>query len=176
MTREKAAAPVFLSTKTILPVNDIYETTEWYGRVLGLQTIYIHGEGRRGEAEDFANYAIMVRDHVEVHFILDEDNGKKWTRAGVGHLGLTVSDIDAVYASVKTLGTPIARELQQENWPARGFSLVDPSGNDLHIEQPTSSFAVQFAVSDFGFEVQDSSDFKISNFPNTLRGGQDFGA
>ena len=30
----------------------------------------------------------------------------------------------------------MTRELLVENWPARGFNLKDPSGNDVHIEQP----------------------------------------
>jgi catechol 2,3-dioxygenase-like lactoylglutathione lyase family enzyme len=125
----------FLKATVILPVSDMDDTTAWYERTLGFQTQYIHGSGRRGEAENFANYAIMGRDAVEVHFILDE-GGAAWTRAGTGHLGLTVRDVDAVYADVQASGVPISRTLQKENWPARGFNLNDPSGNEVHIEQP----------------------------------------
>jgi uncharacterized glyoxalase superfamily protein PhnB len=58
-----------------------------------------------------------------------------WTRSSTGYLWLTANDIDAVYAIVQARGVPIARELQQENWPALGFNLTDPSGNEVHIEQ-----------------------------------------
>jgi uncharacterized glyoxalase superfamily protein PhnB len=133
---DRMADSQFLKTTIILPVSDIYETIAWYETALGFQSRYIHGSGRRDEAEDFANYAIMNRDSVEVHFILDE-GGAVWTRAGTGHLGLTVRDVDAVYAEVQSSGVAIARNLQQENWPARGFDLKDPSGNAVHIEQPT---------------------------------------
>ena len=126
----------FLKTTIILPVSDIYETIAWYEKALEFQSRYIHGSGRRGEAEDFANYAIMNCDSVEVHFILDE-GGAVWTRAGNGHLSLTVRDVDAVYAEVRARGIAIVRSLQRENWPARGFDLKDPSGNAVHIEQPT---------------------------------------
>src|SRR5690606_30012202 len=115
----------FLKTTSILPVSDIYETLAWYEGTLGFRAVYIHGEGRRGEAEDFANYAVLRRDAVEVHFILDED-GPIWTRAGTGHLHLTVRDVDAAYADVRSRGVSIARELKLENWPARGFDLLDP--------------------------------------------------
>ena len=50
----------------------------------GFRTHYIHGSGRRGEAENFANYAVMVCDAIEVHFIMDE-GGPIWTRR---HLGI----------------------------------------------------------------------------------------
>ena len=125
----------FLKTTTILPVKDIYETLTWYQDILGFENVYVHGEGRRGEVEDFANYAISRRDSVDVHFIMDE-GGPVWTRAGTGQLHLTVRDVDAVYAEVQSRGGAIARELQRENWPARGFDLADPSGNHIHVEQP----------------------------------------
>lgn len=127
--------PRFLKTTLILPVSDIYDALAWYERILALQTRYIHGAGRRGENPDFANYAIMARDAVEVHFILDE-GGPVWTRSGTGYLFVTVDDVDAVYSAVKSTGASITRDLQKENWPARGFNLRDPSGNEIHIEQP----------------------------------------
>jgi uncharacterized glyoxalase superfamily protein PhnB len=130
------STPRFLSTTIVLPVSDIYDTIAWYERALGLQTHYIHGSGRRGEAEDFANYATMRRDSVEVHFILDE-GGPIWTRSGTGYLCLTVRDVDLEYSEVKSRGIVVLSELQKQNWGARAFSLKDPSGNEVLIQQPT---------------------------------------
>lgn len=127
--------PQFLKTQVVIPVSDIYETTAWYERVLGFETRYIHGSGKRGETKDFANYAIIGRDLVEVHLIMDE-GGPVWTRSGTGYLYLRVRNVEAVYADVKSQDVAISRELQRENWPARGFNLKDPSGNEVHIEQP----------------------------------------
>lgn len=66
---------------------------------------------------------------------MDWGSGPAWTRSGAGYVYL-VSDVDAVYAAVKSQGVAITRELRHENWPARGFNINDPSGNDGHIEQP----------------------------------------
>ncbi len=126
---------LFVRTKTIIPVSDIYDTLEWYEKALGLKSVFIHGEGRRGEAEDFANFAITERDDLKIEFILDE-GGPVWTRSGTGALHLVVADVDGLYESAKSKGIPLARELKEENWPARGFDLKDPSGNLVHIEQP----------------------------------------
>jgi uncharacterized glyoxalase superfamily protein PhnB len=128
--------PQFLEATSILPVSDIYETIAWYERALGLQTQYIHGSGRRGEAEEFANYAVMSRDSVEVHFILDE-GGPIWSRSGTGYLCLTIRDVDLEYSEMKSRGIPVLRELQKQNWGSRAFSLKDPSGNEVLIQQPT---------------------------------------
>jgi uncharacterized glyoxalase superfamily protein PhnB len=120
----------FLKSTVILPVSDIEEAARWFERALDFRTQYIHGSGKRGETNDFANYAVMSRDAIEVHLILDE-GGALWTRAGTGYLYLTVRDVEAVYAGVKSRSIPISRELQLENWPARGFNLKDPSGNEV---------------------------------------------
>jgi catechol 2,3-dioxygenase-like lactoylglutathione lyase family enzyme len=77
--------PQFLKAQVVIPVSDIYDTTSWYERVLGFETRYIHGSGRPDDTEDFANYAIMGRDTIEVHFIMDE-GGPVWTRSGTGYL------------------------------------------------------------------------------------------
>jgi catechol 2,3-dioxygenase-like lactoylglutathione lyase family enzyme len=127
--------PQFLHATVVIPVNDIDDTIAWYERVLGFRTAYIHGKGRRAESEDFANYAILIRDTAEVHFILDE-RGPVWTRSGTGYLYLKVRDVKAVCDDVKSCGAAITRELQVENWPARGFNLNDPSGNEIHIDEP----------------------------------------
>jgi uncharacterized glyoxalase superfamily protein PhnB len=127
--------PQFLRTTTILPVVDTDAACAWYDHALGLTAAYVHGAGRRGEAADFANYAVLRRDGVEVHLILDE-GGPAWTRAGTGHLSLTVRDVDAVHAELVARAVPVTRPLQRQSWPARGFNLTDASGNDVHVEQP----------------------------------------
>lgn len=123
----------FLSTRLILPVRDVYESTEWYSRVLGMTLVYIHGAQVRGEGEP-ANFASMTRDAVELHFILDE-GGPIWTRAGSGNLNLIVQDVDEVYGAVRALGAEVTHDVQEQNWGARGFRLCDPSGNEILIEQ-----------------------------------------
>jgi len=123
-----------LLATVILPVSDIYDVVAWYERALGFETRSIHGSGRRGETEEFANYAIMTRESIEVHFILDE-GGPVWTRAGTGYLSLTVRDVDREYSEVTSRGVPILRELEKQNWGARGFFLQDPSGNEVLIQQ-----------------------------------------
>ncbi len=128
----------FLKTTVILPVSDLYKCISWYQSVLGFQTSYIHGNGRPGEDPNFANYAILFRDGVEVHLILDESkdrSGRGWDSPGNGRLGLTVSNVDALYDTVRTTGVAIENELKQLNWPARGFDLRDIDNNLIHIEQ-----------------------------------------
>lgn len=127
----------FLSTKPVLPVRDIAEACGWYRRVMGFETVYLH-DGDEGEP---ANYAVLKRDGVEVHLILDEPppHRQPWTRAGVGYLYLHVSDVEAALQTAITAGTEIARSLKTESWGARAFNIIDPSGNTVHIEQVVKS-------------------------------------
>jgi uncharacterized glyoxalase superfamily protein PhnB len=127
-------APQVLGAIVVLPVDNIARATEWYGRVLGFETVYLHEGTKVGEV---TNYAIMVRDGVAVHLILDEPppHDRPWTKAGTGYLYLQVRNVDEVFAEVAAGGGKVRRGVQTESWGARSFNLTDPSGNDIHIEQ-----------------------------------------
>lgn len=124
----------FLETITVLPVHDIAAAADWYGRVLGMRTVYLHEGEHPGEA---TNYATVERDGVPVHLILDEPppHDTSWTKAGTGYLYLKVRDVDALFGEVIAAGAVVDRGLQEENWGPRGFNLRDASGNAVHVEQ-----------------------------------------
>jgi uncharacterized glyoxalase superfamily protein PhnB len=98
----------FSRTITVLPVHDIVHSSEWYGKVLGLETVYLHTGVHEGEA---TNYAVMVRDGVYVHLILDEPppHDAAWTKAGTGYLYLRVRDVDQMFREIVAKGIEIAR-------------------------------------------------------------------
>lgn len=124
----------FINTIIVLTVDDIAKCCGWYGETLGLKTVYLH----EGENEnEVTNYAVLKRDGVEIHLILDElpQHGETWTKAGTGYLYLKVKDIEGIFQQVKSSGATITRDLQKENWGAMGFNLTDPSGNSVHLEQ-----------------------------------------
>ena len=132
------AEKLFLEAITVLPVDDIYKASAWYEKALGLKTVYLHEGKDDGEV---TNYAVMVRDGIHVHLILDEPppHNAPWTKSGTGYLYIKVEDVDAIYLEVKAAGIDITRDLETENWGARGFNLTDPSGNAVHIEQDLRS-------------------------------------
>lgn len=119
---------------TVLPVRNIEEATKWYERILGFRTISLHEGDEEGEA---TNYAILKRDEVAFHLILDEspDHEPSWTKAGSGYLYLLISNVEKECEEVRSRGATVSRELRVENWGAKGFNLRDPSGNEIHIEQ-----------------------------------------
>jgi len=124
----------FLNTITVLPVDSVEESVEWYEKALGLRTVYLHEGDREDEP---TNYAVLAREAVSVHLILDEPPPyeQSWTKAGTGYLYLIVRNVDEVFVEVQSRGVNVTRGLQTENWGARGFNLTDPSGNAIHVEQ-----------------------------------------
>lgn len=126
----------FLRTISVLPVADIQEAIDWYQRAMGFEAVYLHEGEHPGEA---TSYAILRREGLEVHLILDEDelDFASWSKAGSGYLYLKVRGVDAVFSEVRGRGAQIARGLRTENWGARGFNLRDPSGNAIHVEEET---------------------------------------
>lgn len=126
----------FLRTISVLPVADIQEAVDWYRQALGFEAAYLHEGEHPGKA---TNYAILRREGLEVHLILDEGEADcaSWSKDGSGYLYLKVRGVDAVFSEVKGRGAQIARGLQTENWGAGGFNPRDPSGNAIHVEEET---------------------------------------
>jgi len=124
----------FDCTITVLPVRGIDPACEWYQRVLGLNTRYRH-EGRHAHEE--TNYAVLERDGVQVHLILDEPSPymKKWTKAGTGYLYLRVKDVVAFHQQLQTKGIESVGGLKTASWGAKGFEISDIDGNHIRIEQ-----------------------------------------
>jgi len=124
----------FARTITVLPVHDIEIACEWYAEALGMATAYLH-EG--DHPDEVTNYAILVRDGVAVHLILDEPApyGDTWTLAGTGYLYLKVRGVRSVFDSVRSKGIETTQDLEVAPWGASGFELRDPSGNLIRVEE-----------------------------------------
>jgi len=124
----------FCRTITVMPVVDIAAACAWYREALGLETHYLHEGESPGE---ITNYAVLARDGVQVHLILDEPppHAQAWTQAGTGYLYLRVRDVQAVYEAVVARGMEPTRGIATEGWGARAFLLTDPSGNSVRVEE-----------------------------------------
>ncbi|MCA9098622.1 MAG: VOC family protein [Planctomycetaceae bacterium] len=126
---------MLLDSYTVLPVNDIPAAVAWYRTSLAFEAIYLHEGDEPGEP---TNYAILERDGVRVHLILDEGLPEyPWAKAGMGYLYLRVADAAQLAAEVKSRGVTLSRELQTEPWGNPAFNLTDPSGNHIHLESWT---------------------------------------
>jgi len=127
----------FSRTITVLPVHDIETACEWYAAALEMATAYLH-EG--DHPDEVTNYAILARDGVAVHLILDEPApyGDTWTLAGTGYLYLKVRGVRSIFDSVRAKGIETTQDLEVAPWGAIGFELRDPSGNLIRVEEDAS--------------------------------------
>lgn len=127
----------FCLTIPVMPVRDIDASCEWYADILELRVRYKH-EGERGEEP--TNYAVLERDGVQIHLILDEPPpfADSWTAAGSGYLYLQVRDIEKLCQRVQAKDVRLTQPLAQSSWGANGFEFRDPDGNLIRIEQNRS--------------------------------------
>ncbi|MGV7813203.1 VOC family protein, partial [Mycobacterium kansasii] len=51
------------------------------------------------------------------------------TPRGSGSVYVVVTDPDAVYARAQELGARLVREMREEDYGSKGFSVADPEGN-----------------------------------------------
>lgn len=123
---------MLLDSITVLPVDDIEMARMWYREILGFETLFLNTADEPGEV---TNYAVLKRDAVLLHLILDERSREfPWAKSGTGYLYLRVRDAEEFENEVKSRGAVPSRGLQVEPWGNPAFNLIDPGGNSIHIE------------------------------------------
>lgn len=65
---------------------------------------------------------------VMVHSTCKQDTTFSTPR-GSGSVYVVVTDPDAVYARAQELGARLVREMREEDYGSKGFSVADPEGN-----------------------------------------------
>ena len=111
----------------ILPSRSLNDTLAFYRRLGFDGTIHSHGD-----------YAILVRETVELHFFTHRELCPAESSAGCY---IRVADVDSVYrafalAELPRRGIPRQDGLEAKPWGMREFAIVDPDGNLLRIGQP----------------------------------------
>lgn len=109
-----------------LPMRDRDETKAWYGKL-----------GFLPSGGEYADYLMMKRDQVEIHFFLYKTLDPK---ENYGQVYIRTHDIDALYRSFLANKIPIHPNgaLQDKHWGQREFSLLDPDSNLLTFGQQSA--------------------------------------
>jgi catechol 2,3-dioxygenase-like lactoylglutathione lyase family enzyme len=110
----------------ILPSRVLNDTLAFYRRL-----------GFEGKIHSYGDYAILVRDSVEIHFFTQRDLRPAESTAGCY---IRVSDARSVYqdfalAELPQKGIPRMDAIEDKPWGMREFAVVDPDGNLLRIGQ-----------------------------------------
>lgn len=117
---------LILRTITVLPVKDIMAAAAWYDEALGFRTLVFP----KGNPNDHTNYAILKREHLEIHLYQHTTTG-----ASAGILYLKVSDLDEAFREVQSGNTLIKRAPEMMWYGLKNFILEDPDGNYICIEE-----------------------------------------
>ncbi|WP_269585136.1 bleomycin resistance protein [Roseibium sp. Sym1] len=104
----------------VLPVADLKASLAYYRDKLLFETRF---EWADTDAEP-ARYAILARDHVELHL----------SAGATPHPATAycfVDGVDGYYAEVKAAGANVTEALADQPWEMREFETRDPDGNVL---------------------------------------------
>lgn len=102
----------------ILPTRDVAAAEAFWSR-LGFMTLYKDAE-----------YLLVVRDAVEVHFWLKPDLDPSANDAGA-YLRADIEALEAEWAELglPSAGVPRLERAEDKPWGMRELALVDPDGN-----------------------------------------------
>ena len=117
------AAPVF-------PVGDVNVAVRWYVEKLGFTPVHVNAD-LSGEA----NYAIVRLGDVEIHLLQNGFDGEPVRSPAEAMFTIrgSVGDLDDLCKRCVELGLGFLRELADQPWGARDFTVLDPDGNRIWI-------------------------------------------
>lgn len=101
-------------------------TKDFYLNKLGFQTL--------GNADNYAEYLMIERDDIQIHFFYFKELDPK---ENYGQVYIRTNDIDNLYQSLldkKTIIHPNGH-LQIKPWGQKEFSVLDPDNNLLTFGQ-----------------------------------------
>lgn len=110
----------------ILPSRSVNDTLTFFRRL-----------GFEGKIHSHADYAILTRGTVELHFFTHRELRPAESSA---MCYLRVSDVESIYraftlAELPRSGIPRQDGLEDKPWGMREFAIVDPDGNLIRIGQ-----------------------------------------
>jgi predicted enzyme related to lactoylglutathione lyase len=114
------AAVSLCGAATVFVVEDVIRSVEHYRAVLGFRTEFTYGEP--------TFYAGVERDGVVIH--LQAAAGSK-RQPGQGAVNVFVTDVDALYAELKSRGARVLNEPRDYPYGMRDFDIHDLDGNQL---------------------------------------------
>src|SRR5947209_6657819 len=119
---------------------DVEGLAEWYCRNLGMRVIASNGQTPPAMV---LGYGDSVNDGAVVELMPANDPGPRpetFTRfqPGIRHIALRVSDFDAAYEQLQSLGVRFHTEVGEALGGGKTALFRDPEGNELQIVQRKS--------------------------------------
>lgn len=115
-----SATPLFRSAATLFVVRDVLASVAYYRDVLGFDVAFTYGEP--------VFYGGVERGDVLIHLQAASDTTRQ---CGQGAINIFVTEVDALYESVKARGANLLIAPGDRPYGLRDFSLNDPDGNRL---------------------------------------------
>ncbi|NNE66742.1 MAG: glyoxalase [Pyrinomonadaceae bacterium] len=109
----------FSHAATVLPVDDVRATADYYRDMLGFEISFEWG--------DPVTYAVLKRgESVSVHVVERDDDSKPSSVHTA--LYVFVHDVDKVYYEYRSKGVEIASEIGDREYGMRDFDIKDING------------------------------------------------
>ena len=112
--------PRLCDAAPVLVVKDVVRSVEHYRDALGFKQEFIYGKP--------PFYAGVERDNVVIHLQAASETKR---HLGHGAINIFVTEVDALYAELKSRGAQTLNEPKDYPYGMRDFNVRDLDGNDL---------------------------------------------
>jgi catechol 2,3-dioxygenase-like lactoylglutathione lyase family enzyme len=115
----------------ILGVRDVAATAEYFRDVLGFRVVDVHQPG------GVPVYAVLCREEASVHVqIRRRDPYPAGREAHETEIYFEVPDVDALYAEYAARAVTLLRDIQDEPYGMRDFTIELPDGGHIAFATP----------------------------------------
>lgn len=118
---------MFVRAAPVFPVGDVNVAVRWYVDKLGFRAVHVNADAN-GEA----NYAIVKLGEVEIH-LLQNGFEDEPVRSAAEAMFTMRGSVDDLCRRCADQGLVFLRELADQPWGARDFTVLDPDGNRIWI-------------------------------------------
>ena len=121
---------MFVGAAPVFPVRDVNVAVRWYVNKLGFTPVHVNAD-ESGEA----NYAIVRLGDVAIHLLQNGFEGEPVRTPAEAMFTMrgSVDDVDKLCERCAEEGLVFLRELADQPWGARDFTVLDPDGNRIWI-------------------------------------------
>ena len=113
------------NVSAIISVDDVLSTLLWYQDKLGMQVEFAWG--------DPVVHGSVIAGDSTFHFSRSDP-----TKPRTGYLTLYVTDVDALFADIKSQGVDVVQPPETMEWGMRAFMINDCNGDLLMFADPST--------------------------------------
>ena len=135
---------------SLIVVNDIETSRDFYENLLGQKVEYDHGDNVVFEG----GFAIHLEEHYKS--LLGKEHSRILKKSNNFELYFETDDIDGIYHKLREAGVDLIHDIREQPWGQRVTRFYDPDNHIVEVGETMESVVLRYH--DSGMSIEEISD------------------